>query len=261
MLVFCTEQIFCSDDAINWSHLSEIRNANILLRTSIMSTSIDDKDDLQNAWGHFILAESTIITKISDHNLAEKQMSLLKETVEQVTGSFKFVNTYSSGSKAVHWVLSNIGKLDINKVLIGYGCYVSGDSSSTFTKLSTSMINKDKTGEFQTTNAHPMAKKNTIPLPYHMPCSFCKSIIIQLELDCLGEIHMRCLQAKLIKNPITELFLELYLQCNGATLSDRFLEKLASLSEKHGFVIAVHEALSGGRCEICDRNFINQSCL
>ena len=176
-----------------------------------MSTSANDKDDLQNIWGHFILAESTTITKISDHNLAEKQMSLLKETVEQVTGSFKFVNTYSSGSKAVQWVLSNICELDINKVFIGSGCYVSGDSSSTFTKLTTSTMNKDNTGEIQTSNTLPMAKKHTIPLPYHIPCSSCESIIIQLELDCLEEIHMRCLQVKLIKYPITGLFLKLHL--------------------------------------------------
>eukprot|EP00957_Ditylum_brightwellii_P045955 3486207-Ditylum_brightwellii.AAC.1 len=61
-------------------------------------------------------------------------------------GSFKFANTYFSESKAIHWVLSNIGELDINKVLIGSGCFVSGDSPSTFTKLSTAMMNKDNTG-------------------------------------------------------------------------------------------------------------------
>eukprot|EP00957_Ditylum_brightwellii_P187790 14299153-Ditylum_brightwellii.AAC.1 len=61
-------------------------------------------------------------------------------------------------SKAVHWVLSNIGELDISKVLIESSCYVSGDSSSIFTKLSISMMNEDNTGEIQTTNAHPMAK-------------------------------------------------------------------------------------------------------
>ena len=149
--------------------------------------------------------------KISKQNLTEKQMSLLKETVEQVTGSFKFVNTYSSGSKAVQWVLSNIGELDINKVLIGSGCYVSGDSSSTFTKLTTLTMNKDNTGEIQTTNAHYVAKKHTILLPYHIPCSSCESIIFQLELDYLEDVHICCLQAKLIKNPITGLFLELYL--------------------------------------------------
>eukprot|EP00957_Ditylum_brightwellii_P009312 704598-Ditylum_brightwellii.AAC.1 len=160
-------------------------------------------------------------------------------------GSFKFVNTYSSGSKAIQWTLSNIGELDINKVLIESGCYVSGYSSSSFTKFSTSTMNKDNTGEIQTINAHSMAKKRTIPLPHHIPCSSCESISIQLELECLQEIHMHYLQAKLIRNPITGLFLELYLQCNGSTLSDRFLEKLASLSEQHGFVISVDEVLTG----------------
>ena len=61
------------------------------------------------------------------------------------------------------------------------------------------MMKRDNTGEIQTTNAHPMEKKHTILLPYHTPCSSCESIIIQLELDCLETIHMRCLQAKLIK--------------------------------------------------------------
>eukprot|EP00957_Ditylum_brightwellii_P151863 11564173-Ditylum_brightwellii.AAC.1 len=84
----------------------------------------------------------------------------------------------------------------------------------------------------QTADAHHVAKKNTIPLPYHIPCSSCESIIIKLELDCLQEPHMHCLQAKL-KKTITGLFLELYLQCNGAMLSTRFLEKLAALLEQH----------------------------
>ena len=75
MLVLCTEQIFCSDDAINWSHLLETHRANILLRISTMSTSANDKDDLQNAWGRFILAESTTITRISNHNLTENNNS------------------------------------------------------------------------------------------------------------------------------------------------------------------------------------------
>ena len=33
-------------------------------------------------------------------------------------------------------------------------------------------MNKDNTGEIQATNAHPMAKKHTIPLPYYIPCSY-----------------------------------------------------------------------------------------
>eukprot|EP00957_Ditylum_brightwellii_P061619 4675889-Ditylum_brightwellii.AAC.1 len=72
----------------------------------------------------------------------------------------------------------------------------------------------------QTVNVHHMTKKCTIPMPYHIQCSYCESNIIQLELDSLQELHMHCLQAKLINNPITGLFLELYLQCNRATLSN-----------------------------------------
>eukprot|EP00957_Ditylum_brightwellii_P003147 239186-Ditylum_brightwellii.AAC.1 len=83
-------------------------------------------------------------------------MSLLKQEVEQVTDSFKFINTYSSESKDVQWDLGNIGELDTNKVLIVSDCYDSGGSSSTFTKLSNSMMNKDNTGEIQSTNAYPM---------------------------------------------------------------------------------------------------------
>eukprot|EP00957_Ditylum_brightwellii_P102133 7785856-Ditylum_brightwellii.AAC.1 len=107
------------------------------------------------------------------------------------------------------------------------------------------MMNKDNTGEIQTTTANPIATKHTIMLSYHTPCSSCKSISSQLELDCIEQIHMHCLQAKLIKNLITGLFLELHLQCHEDTLSDRSLEKLASLSEKHGFVIAVDDVLTG----------------
>ena len=94
-----------------------------------MSTSANNKDDLQNAWGHFILVESTAITRISTCEFTQKQITKLKQEVEQVAGSFKFVNTYYLGSNALQWDLSSIGELDINKVLIGSGCYVSGDSN------------------------------------------------------------------------------------------------------------------------------------
>jgi len=63
------------------------------------------------------------------------------------------------------------------------------------------------------------------------------------------EIHCRCVQAKVEGEPITGLFLELVLQCNGAVLSDTFLEDLATLSEQHDFKIALDEVLTGGRCK------------
>eukprot|EP00957_Ditylum_brightwellii_P038462 2907046-Ditylum_brightwellii.AAC.1 len=67
----------------------------------------------------------------------------------------------------------------------------------------------------------------------------------------LQELHMCCLQAKLMNKPITGIFLELYLQCNGTTLLDKFLNKLAELSKQHVFNIAVDEVLTGGRYAEC----------
>jgi hypothetical protein len=47
--------------------------------------------------------------------------------------------------------------------------------------------------------------------------------------------------------PIKAIFLELVLAGNGASLSDRALEKIALLSHKHDFSIIVDEIMTGGR--------------
>eukprot|EP00957_Ditylum_brightwellii_P014039 1058811-Ditylum_brightwellii.AAC.1 len=50
-------------------------------------------------------------------------------------------------------------------------------------------------------------------------------------------------------------------KCNGATLSDMFLEKLAALSEQHGFVIVVDEVLTGvwARAEMLNIDIVRQT--
>jgi hypothetical protein len=58
--------------------------------------------------------------------------------------------------------------------------------------------------------------------------------------DCLSTVG---------KKPITVLVLELILQFTGATLRPCFLEKLATLSEKHNFYFIVDEILTAGRTE------------
>ena len=206
-------------------------------------------DNLQNAWGRFIIDEKLTQTNVSFHDRTPKDIQNLKDLLDKHCHPFKFVNTFASGSKANQWILSNIGELNINKVLIGSGSYISGDSFSIYSTLSTSFINGDGTGEFMTNNANDLAKKHIIPLPYHIPCDQCKEKIHDLEKSCVEEIHRRCVQAKVEGHRITGLFLELVLQCNGAILSNSFLEDLATLSEQHDFKIALDEVLTGGRCK------------
>eukprot|EP00957_Ditylum_brightwellii_P168612 12833889-Ditylum_brightwellii.AAC.1 len=102
-------------------------------------------------------------------------------------------------------------------------------------------------------HATELAKKYDIALPYHIPHNTCeynnKEILIQLDYQCLEELHKRCLYVSIIDCPIKDLLLELNLQSYGAELSDRFLEKLAMLSSHHDFYIAVDEVLTGGRVE------------
>ena len=209
------------------------------------------KDDLMNAWGRFLLPEDETSAAASVHSKTQRGLESLREEVNKACKPFKFVTATASGSKAVQWILSN--QDDLNSVLIGSGCYVSGDDFHVYSKLRTGTINLHQFGEISTTHADDKAKKHTVPLPYHIPCNECsstgKSDLDDLEKNCLEEIHLRCLQAILIGCPIKCLFLELMLQCNGAILTDDFLVKLAKLSQKHEFTIIVDEILTGGRCE------------
>ena len=107
------------------------------------------KDDLMNAWGCFLLPENETITSISPHAKTESTLESLSEEFNKAWTAFKFITATASGSKAVQWVLSN--QEDINSVLIGSGCYVSGDEFHIISKMSTAIITKENFGELGVT--------------------------------------------------------------------------------------------------------------
>jgi len=97
-------------------------------------------------------------------------------------------------------------------------------------------------------NASDIAKASTIALPYHIPCKSLSSDdprLVELEQQCLEELHIRCLLGILCGRPIKGILLELILAGNGGQLSDRFLCQLAELSVQHGFVLIVDEIMTG----------------
>jgi hypothetical protein len=112
----------------------------------------------------------------------------------------------------------------LTRYLLDLGAVYLVMSFLAFSKLTSSIVNKDITQEIRTINVHLMAKKLNTPLPYHTPCTYCKSDIVQLETDCLQGLYMYCcLQAKLMNTPITAFFWSLCLQCKRATLLDSWL--------------------------------------
>jgi len=77
-------------------------------------------DDLHNAWGRFIIDEKRTRTNLSLHHQTPEDINKLKTRIDENCHPFKFVNTFASGSKANQWILSNIGELNINKVLLDH---------------------------------------------------------------------------------------------------------------------------------------------
>ena len=176
----CSEQKNCSRKVSNTT--SEQKNCS---QINIPQTIQQDFkrlasimiDNLTNAWGRFIVDEKLTRTNLSLHHKTTDDIKKLKKCIDENCHPFRFVNTFASGSNANQWILSNIGELNIKNVLLESGSYISGDSFSIYSALTTSKINQDGTGELKTKTASDLAKKHVVPLPYHIPCDNCKEKI------------------------------------------------------------------------------------
>lgn len=91
------------------------------------------------------------------------------------------------------------------------------------------------------------AKKQTVPVPYHIPDTMTDEVLNDYEDRCLLHLHHRCLLQRTQGNPVRGMFLELVLASNGTTLSNRYLKKLGELAKHHSFHFVIDEIMTGGR--------------
>ena len=83
--------------------------------------------------------------------------------------------------------------------------------------------------------------------PYHFPGTYNTTELEELENKCKISLVTLLMFHFLNDNPIRCILMETVLACNGAMLSYKFLNDLASLCKKLSMSIILDEILTGGR--------------
>ena len=208
-------------------------------------------DDLANSWGITLCVKPR--TNRNPNAIVpgdNVDFQRLKQEVRATFGdAFHLVKIATCGSDANLFACVESTGGDLSRTIVACGSYVAGTdfglqnwSTSDFeTQYGPAVINQPQlvTDQF--------ARTHTVALPYHIPGVMKTEDVEELEDRCLHELHIRCLSARLNNAPVKTLLMELLLAGNGATLSDRALERIASLARMHDFSVTLDEIFTGGR--------------
>jgi len=207
-------------------------------------------DNCANEWGcSLAILPRSKRTSPKDLSCENVQEDLKREVAKCLGNKFVLARVTSCGSDANLLAIAAATGGDTSLCLIASGSYIAGDggelqswSTSTFSSLK---------GPSSITPPHhihsPFTRSHTIALPYAIPGVSDSATIEQYENECLSELHVRCLIAKLKGVPSKCIVMELMLASNGAALSDRALSMIGKLAEKHDLHIVVDEVMTGGR--------------
>jgi hypothetical protein len=205
-------------------------------------------DDLANEWGYTLTGT---IGKRGQLSSSLSDLYALQSMIKQsLGGQFYLAKLVASGSDANLFSMTEASGGLLDRVLVGCGSYIAGDNgplegwSTSMFVLSSGSTDISPPPEGSRNGAQ---SQQTIALPYHIPCKGCESNIAILEARCMGELHRRCLMAKMKNEPIRALFMELILAGNGGRLSNEALLSLGELAQLHNFHIIVDEIMTGGR--------------
>ena len=213
-------------------------------------------DDLANRWGHqFTLVsfgerignkrKATDVEESFDTDIGRNYIK------SNLCDEFVFQKITPNGSDANLFAVTALTSGNTERCLIACGSYVSGDRGA-LQSWSTSSFEIEN-GPCNITapddkDLSQFTKCHTVALSYAIPgCYKDDNQAIHNEDLCLKHLHTRCLFQKILHRPINAFMMELILAGNGASLSNRFLIKLAKLAELHDINIIVDEIMTGGR--------------
>ena len=177
-------------------------------------------------------------------------LNSMHEMIRTHCSPFVFDSAHANGSTANKNAVCDFFGGPTN-VLFAAGSYVAGDNSM-LQMYSTSSFNlQNKLAFIALPNDCPnQAKSSVCALPYFVPCSefpLDSPYIQTLENDCLRELHIRILISCMDGRPIKGIVLELVLAGSGASLSQRFLLRLAQMAVQHDLYFLIDEIMTGGR--------------
>ena len=205
-------------------------------------------DDLANRWGINLVRPDG--RKKPPANLLDNGafFDRVERDLHAVHGSWRPMKICPNGSEANHFAVYTLTE-GVSTLLIACGSYVAGDMGP-LQGWSTCKFNVDDgpVGILSPQEVvNPTAKKQTVPVAYHIPGTMSNTDLNEYEDSCLLRLHHRCLLQRTQGNPVRGMFLELVLASNGSTLSDRYLTKLGLLAKHHSFHFVIDEILTGGR--------------
>jgi hypothetical protein len=215
-------------------------------------------DDCSNNWGADLVCNHAVSTSPSPKILApeKKWMDSFNSLVNKSCHPFHLEHLSASGSEANLWCyLHCSSEFGLNGVLFACGSYISADGSHLQSFSTTEWHDNGKFSIIASPNSNHapssvQKKKQIIALPYHIPCEDVdvdSNEFQQYEKDCLKEIHIRLLCARLEGIQVSLISLELILAGSGATLTPRFLSNFGALCKHHNVHIHVDEILTAGR--------------
>lgn len=208
-------------------------------------------DDCANNWGCYLgLFRSKDLRQFSSAS-GENVLAGLKSTVSIDLGhEYVLTRVLSCGSDANMFSVVQLTEGNTTSCLIAAGSYVAGDGGPLQSwSTSTFSIHGGPSGISPPTSVkNEFTRSHTIALPYAIDGSLEPNIIEAYENECLKELHVRCMLAKMRGSAYKCILMELMLSSNGASLSNRALIMLGKLAEKHNLNFVVDEIMTGGRC-------------
>lgn len=207
-------------------------------------------DNLHNHWGThlFILTKSdkTRYSSQSTIGLDDEFKRIVSNTFQN---RFHLQKVCECGSSANVFAIIDSTYGDTGRCLYAAGSYLSS-AASVLCNFATSQfqINSPLSLIRDPTDRDTLSvRKAVIALPYYIIGSIKGTELEAYEDLCFSTMHEKLLLYKVQGKRTKTLFLELMLAGSGATLSDRALRIITSLSIKHDFKIVVDEIMTGGR--------------
>ena len=198
------------------------------------------EDDMTNNWG------CNYVNVFKQRT--EYSRRFLERAISRDVVGYNLFSLEKNGSKANDMAIQLSTNNDYSNCLFGIGCYLAGDGSI-LQKYSTNAFNQTKS---LTLPIDPCSvkyneiTKQAVALPYFIPTEkHDREKQINIEKECIKELHCRLLVSIFIGKPIKAIILEYILAGNGGKLSNEFLIKIGKLCQVFGIVIIADEVLTG----------------
>jgi hypothetical protein len=217
-----------------------------------------ERDDAANFLG-IDIQMSSLSTGTRGQRDEKVKENVYKNSIDMHTALFQCKRICQSGTEANVWCyLHRCRSHHPDSVVFATGSYIAGDTSY-MQQFSTSAFDvKERISTiispctWISAGIDKKIMNRIIALPYFIPCTHVNidsDNFVNYEKQCLDQFHICCRIGKMHGKQILILSLELILAGNGAILTDRFLDQLANIANKHDVYFHIDKVFTAGRME------------